>query len=296
MRTRLRGLEIAGIQMGIEVPENYEWEWPGSPVAEFVCLPREPEVHIGLRVCEITSADLGGERYGLGDWTFEVASRGGDWLLGLSCRGVREQIATFDRDFRAGEILVSHDTAGKRRFPLRTPIDEWIVLHRTVARGGLCVNGSIRTLGGPVSVRLGRNAAPPSRDRWATHHRSLLGRDTVLLRESGSRLRSFATPWNQTRESTPGGAPPVADLTVVEEAPKAFRECLDVDEAAEILVTHAVVPLCDENLLDRVLHNARQMAEHTKVLRRGEVAETAAPIAWESAQLQNAFAPPSSAI
>ena len=57
-RTRLRGISIGGIQIGIEVPEIFDWEWPESPVAEFQCLPRDPEVHVGLRIGDPGAADL----------------------------------------------------------------------------------------------------------------------------------------------------------------------------------------------------------------------------------------------
>ncbi len=83
----------------------------------------------------------------------------------------------------------------------------------------------------------------------------------------------------------------VADLIIVEETQRAYRECLDPDEAAELLVTHAIVPLCDEAFLDRVLRNARRLARQVKIFRCGEVAGAAAPIVWQSAQLQDAFAP-----
>jgi hypothetical protein len=294
MRTRLRGLEIAGIQMGIEVPESYVWQWPESPVAEFVCLPRAPEVHIGLRVADFSSADLGGERYRLGAWTFEVSSCGEDWLLGLSRRGVREQLARFDRDFRSGEVLVSQEFAAQGRFPLRTPLDEWIVLHRTVAGGGLILHGSASWVATRAQIRLGSvDSSRPSQNRWATHRMPLVSRNTVLLREEGGHLRNFDTPWSDVAGSLLGASAQVSDLTIAEEAERPYRECLDPDEAAEELVAHAVVPLCDENLFDRVLHNARRIAEQAKVVRVGEVAENEAPIAWQSAQVQNAFAPPS---
>jgi hypothetical protein len=297
MRTRLRGLEIAGIQMGIEVPDHYDWEWPDDPVADFVCLPREPEVHIGLRVSEFSSADLGGECYGLGAWTFEVAARGDDWLVGLSRRGVREQLATFDRGFRSGEVMVSSEAARSRRFPLRTPLDEWIVLHRTIARGGLCLKGSAQRSGTQARIRLGTDAgARSSAQHWTTHRMTLFGRETELVREEDGILRSFYTPWSEPCDPPRSASTPVAELSVIETSPKPFRECLDPMDAAELLVRHAVVPLCDEALLDRVMHNARSMAQRTKVVRLGEVSMSPAPSAWGSAELQNAFGLPNSGV
>ena len=294
-RTRLRGLEVAGIQMGIEVPESFAWEWPESSVAEYICLPREPEVHIGLRVCGLSSADLGGDSYGLGAWTFDVASDGDGWLLGLSRRGVRDQLATFDRDFRNGEIILSPEAAVSRRFPLRTPLDEWIVLHRTVARGGLCLNGAAEALGGGVRIHLN----PHSHDQ-ATPSGSALkrlasrSRASVLLREEGGELLSFSSPWNDPVDPRLGYSTRVSEIVVREETEVPYRESLDPDEAAELLVRHAVVPLCDEALLDRTLTNAKRIAERTRLVRCGDVAESRAPLGWQSSHLQFAFALPSS--
>ena len=290
-RTRLRGLEIGGIQIGIEVPDCCPWEWPESPVADFTCLPRNPEVHVGLRVAEFSSADLGGECYGLGAWTFEVARCGEDWLLGLSRRGVREQLATFDREFQTGEVLVCPEAARNRRFPLRSPLDEWIVVHRTVAGGGLSLYASACRVDSGARVRLGPGAA--NRDapnRWLTPRTALFGRDTVLLREQGSTLRSFRTPWSDAMDPLLGYSPPVADLVVVEETQQAYRECLDPDDAADLLVSHAILPLCDEALFDRVLRNARKLAGRVQVLRCGEVAVAATPLAWQSPPPQDALA------
>jgi hypothetical protein len=247
-----------------------------------------------LRIADFSSADLGGERYGLGAWTFEVAPCGDDWLLGLSRRGVRQQLARFDREFRNGEILVSREMAEQECFPLRSPLDEWIVLHRTVARGGLVLNGSKSCDGSGSGVPLGSDASGRLlHHRRATSRMALMGRNTVVLREEGAQLRSFRTPWSDFADPLQSHSGLVADLTIVEETERPYRECLDPDEAAEQLVAHAVIPLCDENLFDRVLYNARRMAEQVTVVRVGEVAQSVALTEWPPAQLQNAVAPPS---
>jgi hypothetical protein len=288
-------LEIGGIQIGIEVPDCCPWEWPESPVADFTCLPRKPDVHVGLRVAELSSADLGGECYGLGAWTFEVARCGQDWLLGLSRRGVREQLVSFDCEFQTGEVLICPEAAKSRRFPLLAPLDEWIVVHRTVACGGLSLYASASPMQGGARLRLGPRAARPNAsNRWITPRAALFGGDTLLLREQGSTLRSFRTPWSDAMDPLLGRSSRVVELIAVEETQRAYRECLDPDDAAELLVTHAIVPLCDEALLDRVLRNARRLAGRAKVLRYGELPAAPAPIAWQSPQLQNAFAPPRS--
>ncbi len=292
-RTRLRGISIGGIQIGIEVPEIFEWEWPESPVAEFQCLPRDPEVHVGLRVGDPGGGDLGGERYGVGAWTFEVARIGGDWLLALSRRGQRAQLARFDREFRVGEIIVSPDTAMACTYPLRSPLDEWIVLHRTIARGGLVLNASASLRDGAAVLRLG--ARPPARPgRWHVPPPSLLGRSALIVREERDRLRLFRTPWSESIDRRLAFESRVSELQRVEETEHPWTDLLDPSDAADLLVTHSIVPLCDEALLDRVMRNAQRIAGEARVVEVGErpVARVEAPTRWGTAPMQSAVAPP----
>lgn len=290
-RTRLRGLEIGGIQIGIEVPQDCEWEWPDGPVADYQCLPREPEVHVGIRVGEVGSEDLGGECYAIGAWTFEVARRGSDWQLGLSRRGHRVQLALFDRDFKLGEVTLSRETALARAYPLRGPLDEWIILHRTVARGGLCLTGNAYALEGEAVLRLG---VPGTQDanRWLTPSNSLLGRNAVLIREERGQLRLFRTPWSESIDPALGYEARVREFQRIEESERAFSTRLDPTDAADLLVTHAVVPLCDDGLLDRVLRNAQKIGGDARILEIGESPDLRAPMAWRSRQIQGAFASP----
>jgi len=286
-------LEIGGIQIGIEVPHAYPWLWPNGPISEFTCLPRSPEVHVGVRVGSVGGDRLDGERYGVGPWTFEVARRGDDWVLGLERRGVREQLAIFDGEFESGEVVVSPGRATDPDFPLCTPLDEWIVVHRTIARGGLSLTASAVAIDGHASVLLGTpGAAGRAANRWVTPTAGLLGRHTLLLREVAGRLRVFRTPWSDATDPALGSSARVLEVVELEHAVRSFREQLDPAEAAELLVAHSAVPLCDESLLDRVLRNTRSIGEAARVLRLGQPSDEPAPMPWRSSQLQGAFAPP----
>ena len=240
-RTRLRGVSIGGIEIGIEVPEAYDWEWPDAPVSEFQCLPREPEVHVGLRVADPGRGDLGGERYGVGAWTFEVARAGSDWLLGLSRRGERQQLAHFDSEFRVGEIIASPSVAETKRYPLQGPLDEWIVLHRTIARGGLCLNASAVLEDGASVLRLGA-AAGHRPNRWHRPSSSLLGRSALLVRPGREGLRAFRSPWCDSIDSGLAFESKVSRIERIEGAQFPWTERLDVNDAADLLFAHAIVP------------------------------------------------------
>jgi len=288
-------LEIAGIQIGIEVPDTCPWQWPDEEVARFACLPRDPEVHVGVRFGDVDRQPLAGECYTLGSWTFEVARRGRDWVLGLSRGGRREQVALFDRDFRAGEVVLARELASQAIYPLRGPLDEWIVLHRSVAAGGLCLNATAAAEDDGARVRLGHGDVQPIQ-RWSTPSTAIFGRNTLLLSGVAGQVRVHRTPWGDAMEPGLASDARVVDLCQVEETAHPYCERLDPEDAAELLVTHAVVPLCDEGLFDRVLRNAQRIAQSTRVSRVGESRTARAPMAWQSSQLQSAFAPPRGAI
>jgi len=296
-RTRLRGLQIGGIQIGIEVPSDYAWQWPDAPISDFACLARAPEVHVGVRLGVVPQVDLEGERYPVSTGTFEVKRRGEDWLLGLSVDGHRELIARFDREFRNGEIVISREPARRPCFPLRAPLAEWIIVQRTLLRGGLCLGGVALAVGGRASIRLGDGpTCVPSPSSWtqALGASSRTRRPAVLVREEEGRWWAHRTPWSEGSDPRLAAATPVVEVVGFSEAAPAYRERLDPDEAADMLVTHAVVPLSDEAMLDRTLRNARRMAGRNEVHRVGGAMRTVTPIDWRSAPLQCAFGPPQS--
>lgn len=267
-RTRLRGLEIAGIQIGIEVPDSCEWEWPDTSIRDFACPPRAPEVHVGLRIAELGSSELQGERYLIGASSFEIARRGEDWSIALSRGGKRRQLALFDRDFRNGEIVQSPEWARERRYPLAGGLDEWLVLQRTVARGGLCVSGRASLQSGGARIELGREDSGAATG-WRVASSALLGRQTLVLREERGALRVFRTPWSSSVEERLGNDARVVELRCFDAAEQNFRELLDPRDAAEELVSHAVLPLNDERFLDRVLRNASRASEQMHCVRVG---------------------------
>lgn len=289
-RTRLRGLSIAGIEIGVEVPDHCEWDWPEDGIDEFECLPRDPEVHVGVRVAELSQADLCGTRYPLGASTFEVARRGEDWLVGLTRSGRRQQLGLFSSDFRVGEVVQSPEWAERRRYPLAGGLDEWILLQRTVARGGLCLSGRASSAAGGAVVALGAGHTEATR-RWRIAAPSLLGRQTLALRETDVALRVFRTPWCGEMDEALGPDARVLELSCSDESEAAYRELLDPADAAEQLVAHAVLPLEDERFLDRVLRNATRMAEQHRVLRIGVPSAPERPAARSAVHPSNSLTP-----
>jgi len=184
--------------------------------------------------------------------------------------------------------------ARTRPYPLRGPLDAWIVLPRTFSRCVLCLNASAHELAGQAILRVGA-PVPGAANRWHTPSTSLLGRSALLIREERDRLRLFRTPWSESIDPRLPFECRLREIQRVEESDQPWRQALDPADAADLLVRNAVVPLCDDTFLERVLRNAQGIVESASVMEVGSVPageESTAPMAWRSTQLQSAFAPP----
>ena len=111
---------------------------------------------------------------------------------------------------------------------------------------------------GGAILRLG---APAERLRPDPRDASLLGRNTVLVVEDGGRFKVCRAPWSDAVGGRLSSRSILRGMQTVEPASHSFDVMLDPAEAAERIVTDAVVPLCDESLLDGVLLNAQWIAD-----------------------------------
>ena len=121
---------------------------------------------------------------------------------------------------------------------------------------------------------------------------TLFGRNTLWVRAIDGVPRVHRAPWAESMDHALGFDARILEFDCAEESVAPFSEMLDPDEVAELLVAHAVVPLCDDLLLERVLENARKLARLVPCRRVGEKRVADAPLDWKSAQLQGGFAPP----
>lgn len=90
-----------------------------------------------------------------------------------------------------------------------------------------------------------------------------------MVREERDRLRLFRTPWADSIDPRLPFEARVHAFERVSDAEIDWSDRLDPSEAADLLVKHALVPLCDEGLLDRVLRNAQHIAADACVVERG---------------------------
>ena len=59
-RTKLRGIELAGVRIAIEAPSWCDWSWPAS-LRERVCLASSPDLYLALRLAMVQCLSHGRE-------------------------------------------------------------------------------------------------------------------------------------------------------------------------------------------------------------------------------------------
>ena len=82
-------------------------------------------------------------------------------------------------------------------------------------------------------------------------------------------LRLFRAPWSESIDPRLPFEVRVHPLERVAEADLAWKDRLEPADAADLLARRAIVPLCDEGLLERVLRNAQRIAAEARIVERG---------------------------
>ncbi len=106
-RTKIRGIELAGVRIAIEAPSWFDWNWPDAFAASS-CLVPDPDVYLALRLADSTPASLastrGSARIARG---CEVGRSGDGWVITVHGKDSCQRVAHFDASFRYGEIAMS---------------------------------------------------------------------------------------------------------------------------------------------------------------------------------------------
>lgn len=304
-RSKLRGLEVAGVRVAVEVPSPFDWRWPRS-MERFAVPPCDPEVHIGVRVgsCEFRLDDP--VVYECGQGSLEVARDGRDWLV-VSDRGDGlRRLARFDASFSQGEVVVSPRAAADGIHPLCHPIDEVLLLHRIAHAGGLVLHGSAvvrdrRALAFVGSGRLPGEAGPRSANE-TLDGAHVLAAGRVVLRPGSLGVRAHATPWSGdpgVGESGETGASQVMSagleaVHVLGASEEVAIEPLDAHAAVAELLAYVVAPVHAPGIADRLMENATRITHSVRVLRVETPDDRRVqPFAWGQRHASLAFAPPS---
>jgi hypothetical protein len=268
-RTKLRGLEVAGVKLAIEVPSNFEWQWPDRHIESLSCSPLEPDVHIGVRIGETQGPTGETFLYESHGCQFEIGWENECWIVAIHGTRKCERIARFDSDFRFGEIVISPESALDSRYPLDYPLDELIVLHRLIREGCMVLHGSVSMRGGQALVFL--NSAEDTRGRNKSIHRD---NGYVVLRpvldcsagNSGG-VWVHTTPWGGQFEASRLFRAPLAGIHILGAGTDEPIERLSGQAAQNEILPHAFAPIHDPNAADRLIEIIGQVVRKTSVIR-----------------------------
>lgn len=269
-RTKIRGIELAGIRIAVEAPSWLDWTWPHALQAH-TCLVSEPDVYISVRlgaaapapplvVAEPECVVAEPERC---EDVSEVDRCGDDWVIALQRGQPLERVARFDPDFGFGEIVLSPAWAVRRMCPIARPLEEWIVAQRALRSGGLVVWGSTAVRGNEALVFLGDQAPADSGSRESSG-------GWLVLRSCEEGFRVWALP-SPGRDDRAVGEPWVRGIHVADSmfSDGVTPNSLDADSGAAELLRFAYSPAYGCDGADRMLETASKLSQRISVIRTG---------------------------
>jgi hypothetical protein len=286
-RTKLRGLEVAGIRIAVEVPPSLQWAWPGA-LGGLACLPVDPDIYVSVRVGAPQHTLADSVLYTHQGGTFEVGRAGDDRLIAVHGASKYERLARFDAGFRSGEIVVSPAVAERREYPISSPLDELIVIQHAIRHGALVVRGAVAVSQGRALVFLG-DAEPPAADSDVQ-----VASGWLVLRAEDDGYRVHWVPW-----SLPGSAcvaTPIAarlgGLHTAVPAGSGMRSPahLTPDDAAAELLRHVFAPVHEPEYAETLLASATDLARRIPLIALSP--PRAKPFPWRQGLADMAFAPP----
>lgn len=282
-RTKLRGIELGGVQVAVEVTDDYTWSWPRL-LAQRSCAPTAPDLHLGVRVAsdppELADGFLG---YHAGGVT-EVGTFAGDTVIrvrGAASDSPVQRWARFDPSLRFGEIVVTPELASQGACPLGSPLDELIVLLHATRNDALAVWGSLSVDSGRALVFLGDDHPAASRDVSAA------GAGWIVLRPEHGTVRTH--PLDPAHARARG-----AELHGLHVTHSLLHEgggpqALDADSGAGELLRYAFETLHDPASAERVQRVARIIAGRAPLLSLG--ASPSRRFAWHKSRAGTSLLP-----
>jgi len=295
-RTRLRGIELAGTRMGVEVPAGSNWSWPAGRYDDFVCAPEGAEVYVGVRVGAAPVLPRDAFVYENRTHRFEVAERGDGWIVAIHGPDGLERTALFDESFSEGEVILSPAAASDGIAPLEHPLDELIVLHRTVRAGGLVLRGSVVVRNDRALLFLGGTSPVGEGGRrlsWQQPGAQRLTGQRVVVLPTLEGVRAVGSPWSHSVDAPGAFSARIDAMHSIRPAPAVFADRLSPDDAVNEVLAQALVPIHDPMCADRCFDAAAGITSRLPVVRLGLPEEKrVVPFTWGRTDTEVAFAPP----
>jgi hypothetical protein len=274
VRTKLRGITVAGLRIAIEAPPSLPWHWPEGAVARFASSAVDADVHVGVRVGEVETQPGEAVCQDSDGGTVEMTRDGRDFVIASHIRGVLQRVARFDDGFRWGEVVIGPESSYARScgYPLAHPLDELILRHRIVREGGLMLRACGVLREGHALLFAGPSGAGKTTisQLMRTHADALvLSDDRVVLRRDGGGTRVFATPWHGDGKLDSTLSARLCAIHVIRHAPEVLAEPLCGATAACALLENALLPGWDPAGSEAALDFVAGLVQRVPVVRLG---------------------------
>jgi hypothetical protein len=313
-RTRLQGMDMAGVKLAIEVPAELA---PGHALAEGSnagmrwprCSPVDATLHVGVRVAHVESPLRDAYWYRGERATFEVGRlggngrRAGDWVIAVYGSRGCERVARFDDALRDVDLVIDPVALSVPTHPLEDPIDEILLLHQLAASGGAMVQGRlVRGPGDGATLTVGDSDGPTLSGgvddvtpRALAVEVAPAERVVLRLGEHDDEVWAYPAGGNG-RAPTFGIGERVRlrAIRIVESARNPFKEPLDPEAAACELLAYASAPVHFAEGALRVASTIERITARVPSRRVGEPQKArVVGLPWGNRQAGFAFAPPS---
>ena len=275
-RTKLKALEIAGVKVAIEVPSNFEWQWPDRNTELLSCSPIDPDVHIGVRIGKTkgpTGETFLYESHGV---QFEIGWEDETWIVAVHGTRKCERTARFDSDFRFGEIVISPEFAQDSHYPLEHPLEELVFLHRLIREGCMVLHGTVSVRGGQALVNLnargdshGQSGPAPG---MSPRNSGYVVLRPVLEASAGETngVWVHSTPWGSHPGEPDVARTPLAAIHVVGATSDSRIERLSGITAQNEILQYAFAPIHDPHAADRLFEIIGRVVRKTSVIRMNQ--------------------------
>jgi hypothetical protein len=282
---QLRGFELAGLRLVVEVPTGWNWVWPDVG-SQRSCSFEKPDIHVAVHALREQRVLEHAQLYSHEGSLFEAERCGGNSYLLVS--GDR-RLARLDADARRCDVWLPPTAIRSRVLPLARPLADLVLIHRALARGALAVRATAAVRRGRALVVLGesRLADPkPGTVIWA---------GWLLLEPRVGGAWVYPLPSTLQTGVTPQVGALLEGLQTTQPGSNddSLTQILDPESAAAEILRFAFAPVTGDTSANPMLEAATRLAESVSTLRLGAVGGER--FGWRRTRSASCLVPPAGA-
>lgn len=297
-RTRLRGIELAGLRIAVEATDEFDWDWSGCGLSERACSPVEADIQVGVSCGEISAPRWDPITYSFEGGSFDVDLVDGQWWVAVHAQGRRfERLARFNRGLTKGEVVIAPGMQRGLVHPLDGPMLDWLVTHAIMQRGGLVLQGSAILETGTALAVLSTDPGPVGvgfeGTNWDGSAPVVTPGRRFAITPVGEGFRVHALEFG-SRQGEASFEGELKAVHVVDHAASIGMDILEPHTAMDAVLARVCAPIHAPELADRILTAVSRLISRIPVARDGRSeAPSTALFSWGSPETQMGFAMPS---